>query len=346
MCSSQTYFSLLVFAASIMSACDEPTGSGSIDGIALGRGTSLHLENLNRQSVGIDATRLEEIQSRFEVPLAGLDSLRIYTAQTTLENEGLVDLRIAVIPHLLRQEGAYLAVAVDASGVMRRARIWGMPDPETAWENFWRQFEYLHVRTVLDGTETPPDATLEHWWEELQADTTEEGRLRLALYQHPSRMRNMSFLIRRTMAVAGRGDVPEAEWYHQYSNDFRALEANAALFEPLIGSIASAQYKAIAREAREQVQTLAKHAQNGDAGKLRDAIQDFRMQSCGSCHAIEDHTTGPGDLQDAVFEQLRLFDVRQNHYRVGIDVWPVPGEEGASQQIANAIKAVLLLFAE
>ena len=58
---------------------------------------------------------------------------------------------------------------------------------------------------------------------------------------------------------------------------------------------------------------------------------------------MEDHPLGEGSLYNQLKNRLEDFNVRGDLARVGHDVWPVPGQEQASQQIATALKASLLL---
>ncbi|MCH8960848.1 MAG: hypothetical protein IH820_05860, partial [Bacteroidetes bacterium] len=64
---------------------------------------------------------------------------------TNLEDERALDLRVALLPLQGELAGGFLAVAVGGDGAVYRSQLWGTPafdtDPESAWENFWRQFQ-------------------------------------------------------------------------------------------------------------------------------------------------------------------------------------------------------------
>ena len=135
----------IIFLTVSLPGCDTPPGSGSIDGVELGLHLRLHLEDLARQEDGLDPERLSRARALFDRPPQRLDSLRIYTARTTLEDERALDLRVALLPLQGELAGGFLAVAVGGDGAVYRSQLWGTPafdtDPESAWENFWRQFQ-------------------------------------------------------------------------------------------------------------------------------------------------------------------------------------------------------------
>ena len=96
-------------------------------------------------------------------------------------------------------------------------------DPESAWENFWRQFEYRKTRAVIDPSSALPDSTVDQFWTGLQADSS-EGLGVQDYYHHGRQMIANSFLIRRTMALTRRGEVPDPSWYQDYIAAFTHLE--------------------------------------------------------------------------------------------------------------------------
>ena len=333
----------------ILPGCgDDAPGSGSIDGVELGLHLQLHLKDRARQD-GFDAERLSATRALFDHPPPGLDSLRIYTARATLEDEGALDLRMALFPLQGDFSGGYLGVAVAGDGVVYRSRLWGIPafdtDPESAWENFWRQFEYRKTRAVIDPSSALPDSTVDQFWMGLQADSS-EGLGVQDYYHHGRQMIANSFLIRRTMALTRCVEVLDPSWYQDYIAAFTHLDSTVQYLQPWLGDEAASQYRSVTTEALSLLEPIVSHARAGDAGTARSAIVEFRRRTCGSCHNIEGHTLGEGGVRDALMAAFKERGMRRDLYRVGYDVWPAPGEEAASQEIASAIKAILVVLGQ
>ena len=338
-----------LFLTFALPGCDTPPGSGSIDGIELGLELRLHLEDLARQQDSLDPERLSRVRALFDRPPQGLDSLRIYTARTTLEDERALDLRVALLPLQGDLAGGFLGLAVGDDGDVYRSRLWGTPafdnDPESAWENFWRQFEYRKTRAVIDPSSALSDSAVDQFWLRLQADSS-QGLGIQAIYHHGRQMIANSYLIRHTMALTGRGEVPAPSWYQHYADAFTHLDTMAEHLQPLIGEDAASQYRSVTSEALALLEPLVSHARASDAAKARSAIREFRRRTCVTCHNIEDHALGEGGIRDALMAAFKDRGMRRDLYRVGYDVWPVPGEEAASQEIASAIKAILLVLGQ
>lgn len=340
-----SYSLSLTFVLMLIAGCDRPTGSGRVDGIELGQELSLHLENIAPQGMAFDAERLEPVHALFYQPPQGLDSLRVYTARAKVaEGEEAMDFRIGLLPLRGDFAGAYLALAIGSNGIVYRVRLWGVSDPQSAWENFWRQFEYRNPKTVLNLSTVLSDSAADQYWIRLKADMSQEGRLLQAMYEHQLLMRNNSYLIRRTMVLTGNGEVPEPSWFQHYAEGFKQLESMAENLKPLIGKEAASQYINIAKETKALLEPLAISAHKRDADKMRNAIKEFRQRTCVACHNIEDHNLGKSMLDAALYDQFNKHGARQDIYRIGHDVWPVPGEEENSQKIASTIKAILLLL--
>ena len=341
-------FVSILFLTVSLPGCDEAPGSGSIDGIELGLHVRLHLTDLARQTDGLDAERLSGARALFNQPPQGLDSLRLYTARTTLDDR-VLNQRVALLPLQGEFAGGFLAIVVGDDGVVYRSRLWGTPafddDPESVWENFWRQFEYRRTRTVIDPSSALADSAVDQFWMRLQADSSQDLGLQ-ALYAHGRQMLANSLLIRRTMALTGRGEVPEPSWYEHYIDAFTHLDTTAEHLQPLIGEDAVSQYRSVTSEALALLTPLVSHARAGDAGKARSAILEFRRRTCVTCHNIEDHALGEGRVRDALMAAFKDRGMRRDLYRVGYDVWPVPGEEAASQELASAIKAILFVLGQ
>ena len=341
---SATQFLLIGLIAGVCIGCDDTVGSGTIDDIEIGRLLRLDLENI----IEIRPVSEDQIQRAiavFNEPPANLDSLRFFTANAEIDEGVLMDLRIALLPEPAQIEGATLAAAVGSDGVLYRFRIWGIDDPESAWENYWRQYQYPTIRTVLDPATVFSDSLVDEWWAELQEDSTAEARLLGALYRQQFLMRNNSYLIRHTMAMTGVDDVPDPEFYRRSMDDFAELNQIADVLRPLLGENAYQKYKAATNDAPALFEPLLAHTQAGNSGKLRDAIMDFRRPTCSACHNIEDHDLGGGGrLNRALYSRLTGLGIRPDIYRVGYDIWPVPGEESKSQELANLVKAMMILM--
>ncbi len=329
-----------------LSACSQPPGSGSIDGIDLGLRTELHLDDLQRGQ-SPDADVVDRVREMFVAAPAGLDSLRVYSASAVVDDdEGAIGLTIWLMP-LAGGDGGWLAIALDESGVVRRSRIWGSSDfdedPEAAWENYWRQFEYDQSRATV-----PPEAALssgdvDSLWGVLEADTSAAAATARLLYEHRLLMYENSFVVRRSMAVA-RGDaVPPVEWLTAGREMYARMEGMSDELRPIIGDSAAARYAAVSSEGGEILALAVEDAAAGRGDQLRERIPAFRRRTCGACHGIENHDAGEGKLKDAIFARLAELGVRRDLYSVDRDVWGVPGEAERSQAIADAVKAILVI---
>ncbi|MBO6575087.1 MAG: hypothetical protein JJ896_06720 [Rhodothermales bacterium] len=274
---------VLLFVA----GCGGDGNSGVIDGMDLGETLELDLANLAA------------------VP-GSADTWSLYTAQAEAEPVGTTWLAIAVAP----AAAGSLAVAVDEEGVLVRSRLWGMEDPDAAWENYWRQFEYRRTRGLQ------PDS--------VRVPTYRDS----LLLGHAHIMLDANYVIRHTMAVTGRDERPPESFYQSVA---MAFDTVSTMLEPLRSHVGSAAFDDYASKAGETAEALRGLSGSGD---LRDAVMDFRRQSCGSCHRLE---TPHGELRDASMTQMpdRLW------YQVGLDVWPVPGEETVSQEVADLIRQMM-----
>ncbi len=331
----------------VLSACSEPPpGSGSIDGFDLGLKTELHLIDLQRVS-GPSAAAVDRARALFASAPAGLDSVRVYTATAVVdEDEGAIPLKIWLMP-LGNVGDGYLALAIDDDGRVRRSRIWGSPeidaDPEAAWENYWRQFEYENARSVIPPMSALNTGEVDSVWAVLASDTSTAAATTRLLYEHRLLMYENSFILRRTMSMARGSTVPPVDWLEENRNMYHRLEEIGMTLRPIIGDSASIKYVNVTREAGEILDRGLEHARASEGDELRERILTFRRRSCGGCHGIENHAAGEGKLKDAVFGRLDEFGVRRDLYSVGRDVWGVPGEDGRSQSIADAVKAILVV---
>ncbi len=336
----------LVVIMLLGTGCSKPPGSGSIDGIELGLQTELHLKDLQRTQ-GPDESALESVRLLFDSPPAGLDSVRVYSATAEIEEgEGSIALEIWLMP-IGTDAAGYLALAIDDDGALRRSRMWGASeidaDPDAAWENYWRQFEYEASRSIIAPEKALPTAEVDSLWAKLDADTSAAAANARMMYQHRLDMYDNSFLIRRTMAMAGGENVAPPDWLAAGVEMYSRLEEVGKRLRPIIGDSASIKYVAVVEEGRAILSLAVEDAQAGQGDQLRDRILTFRRRTCGACHGMKSHDAGPGGLKDAVMAQLDELGVRRDLYSVGKDVWGVPGACEQSQSIADAVKAVLVM---
>ncbi|MDX1428997.1 MAG: hypothetical protein R3282_01865 [Rhodothermales bacterium] len=325
--------------------CSKPPGSGSIDGFDLGLRAELHLKDLQRVPRPERAV-IESTRSIFDAPPSGLDSIRVYSATAVVdEDEGSVPLEIWLMP--LDESGGYLALAIDDGGAVRRSRIWGSSDvdadPEAAWENYWRQFEYEASRSVIPPERALPMAEVDSLWAMLHADTSAAASTTRMMYEHRLNMYENSFLLRRTMAMASGESVPPADWLANGREMYAQLVEVGERLRPIIGDSASIKYVAVAEEGGEILSLAVEDAEAAQGDRLRDRILTFRRRTCGACHGMKNHDAGAGGLKDAMMARLDDLGVRRDLFAVDKDVWGVPGDPVRSQSIADAVKAVLIM---
>ena len=335
---------LLIMLPILIGCSSGLPGSGTIDGVDLGLPMGLHLQNLAPAST---PPNLAPAKALFTIPPPGLDSLRFYTARAETEEDGVLDLMIALWPLDESWEGGYLLVAVDAEGKVQRCRIWGNStfdeDPNGGWENFWRQFE--RGRSALNPNATLPDSLVDDYWAALQADSTAEAQGTRLLYTHLQLMQSNSYLVRHSMYKTGQGEVPSPDWYRARIEDFARIEGMAEDLKPFIGEAAAGQYAEIAADGQVLLEPVVEASQAGEAGRVRDMISvNFYRRTCRGCHAVESENLGGDTIYGGLQGEMPRLGVTRDLYRIGYDLWAVPEDPIRSQALANAVKASLLVM--
>ncbi len=323
---------LLLTSLLVQSKCGDG-GSGTIDGIELGKGIWLDLEDLRKHSdykpnVG------EGIARYFSTLPPELDSLRIYNAKTEIADVSQ-PVRVAVIP--LRKgvfQGAYLAINVLENGTVERVRIWGNDytnaDADSYLENFYRQFD--GSRRLMPKAELLIKAEADS----LVAGFNDKERY---LFEHPLLMRSNSLIIRRTMALTGQDIVPPVEWYKAQEDHFSRMASNAHLLADFMDNNAISEYQQAAKASSDGLKKIVQGIDEGaKAGKVRDLIMDYRQVSCGSCHGIQANAGSDQEIFQVGKKYLRE-NFRDGIYRVGFDVWAIPDHNEASLYLTEIVKA-------
>ncbi|NND72236.1 MAG: hypothetical protein HKN43_11740 [Rhodothermales bacterium] len=332
---------LLLF---MLAACstENPAGSGSIDGFSLGLNLELDLEDLQSQGA-LDGTLVERVRNLVPASTPHLDSVHLYTATAVVDEERQA-VEIGAVRFGGELAGAVAAVVVDDTGHVKGFRVWGIDDERADWENFSGQFEYKDTRRLIQATAANSDSAAAEFARSLEASDNADSQFKANAYRHLVLMRSNSQVVRTTMALSSIDETPTAEWYEDYVMKMGELAGIARAFEPVIGPDAVAEYLRVVDEASSSLNAIAGMASEGNVTGVRNAITDYRRRTCGACHGIESHTLGEGELDDSVLAYFNENGVHRDWYRVGLDVWPVPGESAASQTVASSLKAMLMLL--
>jgi hypothetical protein len=303
--------------------------------------------------LGLDLRDLAAIDPLDEATVAAaqrisgvsLRDARIYTARTRLGRDDL-ELRVAVVP--LAGSGK-LAVAVDTAGAMRASALWDATvfenDDDGAWETFCLQFQG-RPQTITAAEALDPDA-VERYWSELQADGSPEAAAARTLYEHRRVMAASSRYLRAAMRRTARGENPPPSWFRAWKGVF---EEAARLSEPLsaiIGERAGERHRELAEEAAVRIENVAYASESEQPRTLRSLVSgEFYKNACAACHSTPSDRLGGDEIHDGLRRRFAELGVRRDVARVGWDLWGVPHQEQASQQVADAFKAAFVLLGE
>ena len=254
-------------------------------------------------------------------------------------------------PLTLEPGADVLELVERTSGVERtrleRARLWGRADvdedPNGTWRRIVEQFAWAEIE-VRDPLELESDFEPEAYWRRLTADASAEADWTRALYETRRRMIGNSAFYQEYERTVGRGETPPGEWFESTLASFDGLLALADDVRPFLGEAATASFRESAQKVRGLVADMASASGPDRETRVREIFSGMQA-ACFSCHVIRNHELGwegplvfPG-LEERLAEQ----GVRDDLFRVGMDVWSPAGEDASAQAIADAVQAALLL---
>lgn len=327
---------LMVLFALLHFKCSSP-GSGTIDGLELGKVLSLDLNELALYKSS-EPEILEKVNTYFITRMRGLDSLKIYSASSEI-NKKVFSLKIIVIPLSVDQfAGAFIAISIN-DGKVDKVRIWGNEftnqDEDSFIENFYRQFD--GKREVPTVTEIMSEIDAGSYVEAMDEQSS-------YLFKHSLTMFTNSYLIRRTMALTSIDRIPEISWYENIKVNIEQLDENAWNLKELVDDEILLEYKEAAKESSFELSAIITEIQNGaKPSKVRSRIKNYLKTACRGCHNIQ--TQSEFTIRSKLRAQFFEHGYRTDLYKVGIDVWPMPGKNEESQQLANLVKAGLIYLA-
>jgi len=317
-----------------------------------------------------DAVRtISEVGSRFDPPLVRFQSRELVVESKT---KGLIERlsgvkrrtlakaklflartksgerrRVISLPLDGEIEGSSIALAIDESGKLLDGRLFGSKrfdeDVDQSWKRTIEQFTWIEIQ-VRDPSKVDLGFDAEEYWSALLSAGTEEAKLTRTLYETRRLMMENSDFYQRLDLAEKAEQIPARDWIESYLVLFSRLDEIAQELQPSIGEKAAGEFSSSAREIGALVAELTEAAGREDRNAFSSGFS--RLQNaCFNCHKIRGHGLGwDGPLVFPVLEtRLKDFGVRDDLFRVGMDVWALRGEEESVQTIANAIQAVLLL---
>ena len=319
-----------------------PSGSGSIDGFELGKSFGWDLDNLARKEAspsGVSVERLAELLHYSPDP----KGFRSYTATTELKDVGRLELEIGVLPFQPAPgQNAHLAVAWDSGNKsVQKSVMWGRPGFESqGWASFLGQFNgrRLDAESLLGRSE------IEGLARSLPQASSPKERTIWALYQLQHAMRANTY----HMTISGAESPPDAERYRRWKKNLAGLAALAPELKNVLGAPLAEDFANFASKASSLVDPVIETASTGGSvSQVRSQVfQTLYRQGCRRCHGLQAPQLGERTIYWTVRANLGRFGARQDLFQVGLDVWSYPEEPEASQRIADAVKAALILIGE
>lgn len=232
---------------------------------------------------------------------------------------------------------AVLAIVASKGGDILRVRIWGNPivdaDEDAVIENFCRQFDGRRkiVPLVSILTEKEVDSVI--------VNMPEDARYP---FQHMSLMVNNNFLVRHTMALSRRKAIPDAEWYRSVSRNYEFLGEKADQLEKWTSPKIIDEYRKNALAAKNSLEDLARSVERGaSSDAITSTVMEIRESVCTKCHSIP-YGAGNQTIFDGVRLDFIAKGARLDFFRIGFDVWGMPGNVADSQNIAHLIKSAII----
>lgn len=280
--------------------------------------------------------RIAELQ---ELDRASLDGLRRFRA-------GAAGLRLASLP--LPDEGLVL-VAVSASGDLSGVALQGSPELDLDELDQWKAFQQQFLRgrnecRWIDVEDALTAKQIQRRVEELEKAKEPAAELRRILVRQRMMMRDHSFRFSQIGAQRKRDVTPDVAWVREWAARFEELAGLQEELREYLGETLAGHTKAAALEGQSQLEKAAELFEAGDIGEAGRVVRrGLYRGSCTRCHEIETPDF-PSGIYDGVRSDLAVRGVPCDLYRVGIDVFPVPGRESRSQMIATRIRALLIVL--
>jgi len=281
--------------------------------------------------------RVARIAARIERPASFLEGLERHRARGAGPSGPEQDLLLATLPLPAPLEGARLVCALQADGRLAHAVLRGRPEfdgPQgLGWELFLGQMcTYGSLGPAeelvqhLERGATPSE--LASWRKDLAEGP--DGALVQALIAQRTTMHALTLFQRRL--ILGK-EPPDTARLAALDARLAELGRNADALEPVLGGEGTPAYRRELEGLRQRLSALP----SVEASEL--PRQARRL--CGSCHSHP--SPAGGDWTDAASTLRTELGFPPGVLRIGYDLAPAPGDEGArSQLVADAVRAVLL----
>lgn len=328
---------ILISVAACGGESSETATTGTTEPVDLAKVLDTELSNL----VELDSPATESVSEALRlVPGAsdGVNTMTIHSGTAQMRDDK-IDVRIGTLDISDQIPGAKLVVMVDEDGSVQSVGIDGVADSTGAWENFVGQFGYKGVRKTLPLEPAHSTDAAIAFRGDLRSSTDPADAKILMAYEHERLMRGNSQLIRQVSMGKFSGD-----FFRSYVEDLDRQNEIIKAFESAVGENGVREYAKVTAEASNLLQVMAGQADNGNASAVSAGIKDYRRKTCGACHGITEHNFGDMDLDDGLAAHFAEIGASRDWYLADLDVWSVPGQAELSQQVANTVKASLMLL--
>lgn len=299
---------------------------------------AIGVEISNLASVDASSTSSNDVRNLIPGASSGLDQMQVYSATATDDDESF-DVRIASIDISDQLPGTTMLIVVGDGGTVKDVVLDGVTDSTGAWANFQSQFGYKGMRATLAADPMHSSEAAANRQAELQASSDAADQKVLMAYHHQRLMRDNTQLTRE---VSTR--LPSGDWFREYVDRLDDQNEIIKAFEDVTGANGVQEYLRVTSEAGNLLTAMAGQADDGNGAAISAGIRDFRRKTCGACHGIEEHNFEATDLDDGLAAHFAEIGATRDWYIAGLDVWPVPGDEETSQNVANTLKAGLMLL--
>lgn len=334
---------LLTFTLISCSETSKAQGSGSINGIELGKNLQLNLENLVQHTFQKE-NLTKKVLPYFENLTSEFNSIKVYNATATID-KSIENLKILVFN--LQEDkfkGALLSIVFVSDGTINRVRIWGNDftdkDLEASVENFYRQFDKKRKALPLNNVLSETNA---------KKHINSLTELERYPYTHAKTMLNNNHLIRKTWGFTRRGQAPNVSFFEDKRDGFLYLLQNVDKLNYWSSKEYIPDYKKAANSTIEGLNNVIDYMNSNketSSSKIRSMVvsSKSRKNLCSACHSTPSVSNNKIDIYKQIRKDFINKGMRQDLYQLGFDIWGIPKKSKESQSLAHLVKAGAIVF--
>ncbi|MHC4977202.1 MAG: hypothetical protein ACYTF7_11440 [Planctomycetota bacterium] len=209
-------------------------------------------------------------------------------------------------------------------------------DATGRWRAMLAQLQTRMSRATLDALPDESTRASISSLDDVDADTAELFRMRLAMRENSARFTQQSF---------GDRDVYlTTRWLTDWADNMAGLEAYLGDVEARYGEAASSRYQKSYETGEALLREAASAYENDQKDEYRQAMGKVYRASCQSCHQTPAEQGGEETIYLNLREAIHQEGARRDLFIVGVDTLSVPGQERRSQQVADAARLAILIW--